>query len=65
MLCARESFCGSKILWRRVRDAIAETLRTTTLADLMPESPAPRAHPSAHAVPLPVLAPAPKVAGGL
>lgn len=56
MLCARESFCGSKILWRRVRDAIGEALRTTTLADLVPESPAPHQHASAHATPLPVIA---------
>jgi len=36
-LCGRESMCGSKELWRRVRDAVVEALRRTTLADLMPE----------------------------
>jgi DNA-binding IscR family transcriptional regulator len=36
MICGRESICGSKVLWRRLRDAINETLRTTTLADLVP-----------------------------
>ena len=54
MLCEREGFCGSKTLWRRVRDAIAETLRTTTLADLVP--PVPQAHLRGGAVPLPVIA---------
>jgi Rrf2 family cysteine metabolism transcriptional repressor len=54
MLCARESICGSKILWRRVRDAIAETLRTTTLADLVP-APAPRPRPRPDFTPLPVV----------
>ena len=44
MVCARESFCGSKILWRRVRDAIATTLRTTTLADLAPSHAPVRLH---------------------
>ncbi len=37
MQCGRESMCGSKELWRRVRDAVAGALDTTTLADLMPE----------------------------
>ena len=39
MLCSREGFCGSKTLWRRVANAIWETLRTTTLADLAPDVP--------------------------
>ena len=51
MLCARESICGSKTLWRRMRDAIAETLRTTTLADLVPER-VPALAPRAGALPL-------------
>jgi Rrf2 family protein len=41
MICGRESICGSKVLWRRLRDAINETLRTTTLADLVPPPPTP------------------------
>lgn len=53
MLCARESICGSKILWRRVRDAISETLRTTTLADLAP-APAPQPRPRPDLTPLPM-----------
>jgi Rrf2 family protein len=55
MICARESFCGSKMLWRRVRDAIAEALRSTTLADLLLES-APQAHLRESATPLPMAA---------
>jgi Rrf2 family protein len=35
--CGRESMCGSKELWRRVRDAVVGALRETTLAELMPE----------------------------
>ncbi|HXT38280.1 MAG TPA: Rrf2 family transcriptional regulator [Chloroflexota bacterium] len=54
MLCARESICGSKVLWRRVRDGIVQALRTTTLADLIPGAPAPRR--IVQTVPLPVLA---------
>ena len=38
MLCSRESICGSKVLWRRVRDGIVAALRSTTLADLAPEA---------------------------
>jgi Rrf2 family protein len=64
MLCARESFCGSKILWRRVRDAIAQTLRATTLADLVPESPAPRGHAGPRATPLPMVARDQAASGG-
>jgi Rrf2 family cysteine metabolism transcriptional repressor len=56
MLCARESFCGSKTLWRRVADAIWETLRTTTLADLAPDTPGPSVHLGASAVHLPMAA---------
>jgi Rrf2 family cysteine metabolism transcriptional repressor len=41
MICGRESICGSKVLWRRLRDAINETLRTTSLADLLPAPPVP------------------------
>jgi Rrf2 family protein len=41
MVCGRESICGSKVLWRRLRDAINETLRTTSLADLLPAPPTP------------------------
>ena len=53
MLCTRESICGSKVLWRRVRDGIMQALRTTTLADLVPlaHTPQPRLQP----MPLPVL----------
>jgi DNA-binding IscR family transcriptional regulator len=55
MLCGRESICGSKVLWRRVRDAVAEALRTTTLADLVPAHAAqPRHRPEL--TPLPMLA---------
>lgn len=39
LLCARESFCGSKTLWWKIRDAIAQTLRATTLADLVATAP--------------------------
>ena len=54
MLCSRESICGSKVLWRRVRDGIVAALRSTTLADLAPEaSVQPRV---VHTVPLLVLA---------
>ena len=38
MTCSRESICGSKVLWRRVRDGIVAALRSTTLADLAPEA---------------------------
>ena len=55
MLCARESVCGSKTLWRRMADAIAETLRTTTLADLVPER-VPALEPRVGALPLPMAA---------
>ena len=55
MLCSRESICGSKILWRRVRDAIAQTLSTTTLADLAPP-PASRPRPRPDFTPLPMAA---------
>jgi Rrf2 family cysteine metabolism transcriptional repressor len=55
MLCGRESMCGSKVLWRRVRDAVAEALATTTLADLIPgQTPHPRPRPEL--TPLPMLA---------
>jgi Rrf2 family transcriptional regulator, cysteine metabolism repressor len=54
MMCSRESICGSKVLWRRVRDGIVVALRSTTLADLAPEaSVQPRV---VHTVPLPMLA---------
>jgi Rrf2 family transcriptional regulator, cysteine metabolism repressor len=54
-LCGRESMCGSKELWRRVRDAVAEALRATTLAELVPERlPYRRFRPQL--TPLPVLA---------
>jgi DNA-binding IscR family transcriptional regulator len=36
-MCGRESMCGSKELWRRVRDAVVEALHATTLAELVPE----------------------------
>jgi Rrf2 family cysteine metabolism transcriptional repressor len=55
MQCGRESICGSKVLWWRVRDAIAQALHTTTLADLLPtHRSSVRGRPEA--VPLPVLA---------
>ncbi|HVA93167.1 MAG TPA: Rrf2 family transcriptional regulator [Chloroflexota bacterium] len=54
MLCSRESICGSKVLWRRVRDGIVAALSATTLADLIPGAPAPR--PVVQTIPLPILA---------
>ena len=55
MLCDRESICGSKVLWRRVRDAVSEALRSTTLADLVPgQATNPRSRPEL--TPLPMLA---------
>ena len=36
--CIREADCPSKILWKRVRDNIAQAIDTTTLADLSSES---------------------------
>jgi len=53
MICSRESICGSKVLWRRVRDGIMAALRSTTLADLAPEAPARTT--TVHTVPLLVL----------
>jgi Rrf2 family protein len=38
--CVREEICTTKTLWTRVRDAIVRTLDATTLADLLPASPA-------------------------
>lgn len=55
MVCERESFCGSKTLWRKVRDAIAETLRTTTLADLVVTREPLSGYPGGAALPLPVV----------
>jgi len=54
MVCSRESICGSKVLWRRVRDGIVAALRSTTLADLAPEASAQSR--VVHTVPLPMLA---------
>jgi Rrf2 family cysteine metabolism transcriptional repressor len=43
IVCARESsldhVCPTKLLWTRVRFSIVNTLRETTLADLLPSSP--------------------------
>jgi len=55
MLCGREGMCGSKELWRRVRDAVCEALRTTTLAELMPEH-VPFVNLRRDVTPLPMLA---------
>jgi Rrf2 family protein len=55
MLCGRESICGSKELWRRVRDAVAQALQSTTLAELMPEH-APHVRLRHDMTPLPMLA---------
>ncbi|MDB5074262.1 MAG: transcriptional regulator, BadM/Rrf2 family [Chloroflexi bacterium] len=53
MLCGRESICGSKVLWRRVRDAVAEALNTTTLADLVPgQASQPRSRPELTPLPM-------------
>jgi DNA-binding IscR family transcriptional regulator len=42
IVCARESgldhVCPTKLLWTRVRFSIVNTLRETTLADLLPSS---------------------------
>ena len=56
MLCSRESICGSKVLWRRLRDAIAQTLSTTTLADLVGPQTAhpPQPRPRPEVTPLPM-----------
>ena len=56
--CSRESdpghVCPTKVLWTRVRASIIDTLRDTTLADLVPARPtAPRApRPSAAGAPV-------------
>jgi Rrf2 family cysteine metabolism transcriptional repressor len=43
IVCSRESsldhVCPTKLLWTRVRFSIVNTLRDTTLADLLPSSP--------------------------
>ena len=33
-VCPRESFCGLRWLWKKVRDQVAEILENTTFADL-------------------------------
>ena len=51
-LCDRESICGSKLLWTRVRDAISVALRETTLAELAGAVPQARRGPDAVALPM-------------
>jgi Rrf2 family cysteine metabolism transcriptional repressor len=55
MQCGRESMCGSKELWRRVRDAVVDALHGTTLAELMPER-GPYVNRRQKMTPLPMLA---------
>jgi Rrf2 family protein len=50
--CDRTARCTVNVLWNRVRDAIAGTLDTMTLADLVP----PRLHPAAEVIPPEALA---------
>jgi Rrf2 family protein len=43
IICDRLDGCSTKFLWMRVRDAVAATLDSITLADLVVNSPAPGA----------------------
>jgi len=41
ILCARQDYCTTRVLWIRVRDGIVEALASTTLADLVPDASVP------------------------
>ncbi len=45
VLCERQDYCSTRVLWVRVRDSIVAALAATTLADLVPGA----------AVPLPLV----------
>jgi Rrf2 family cysteine metabolism transcriptional repressor len=36
ILCERQSFCSTNVVWERVRDSVAQALDSLTLADLVP-----------------------------
>jgi Rrf2 family cysteine metabolism transcriptional repressor len=39
LLCERQSFCSSNMVWERVRDSVGQALDSLTLADLIPPKP--------------------------